>query len=231
MHPSLCSYCQGPHAGHRKIILRHASWRWSHVWSLSRYFLFNLFFQFQIFLNFKCLFNVNKLLWYFLVCVRSVKVANAVCKFSFQNKLKAANPIKQTNEKKKTKKPHTDPDVDMHTPVNVRLHKTHLGKGNRFCWLRCCQCGKKVFLLQLLYKHTSCTTPSVCFQLFIHLFTSALRSRALSLLCRKSLLLYSVFVSSARRQKRWESGTQWNSWDEQMSNCNATNHEGFFGSC
>lgn len=116
----------------------------------------------------------------------------------------------------------------MHTPVNIRLHKTHLGKGNRFCWLCCCQCAKKVFLLQLLYKHTSCTTPSVCFQLFIHLFTSARRSRALSLLCRKSLLLYSVFVNSVRRQKRWESGRQWNSWDEQMSNCNATNHEGFF---
>lgn len=147
--------------------------------------------------------------------------------FSFKNKLKAANPIKQTNEEKKK----TDPDADMHTPVNIRLHKTHLGKGNRLCWLRCCQCGKKVFLLQLLYKHTSCTTPSVCFQLFIHLFTSALRSRALSLLCRKSLLLYSAFVSSARRQKRWESGTQWNFWDEQMSNCNATKREGFFGSC
>lgn len=116
----------------------------------------------------------------------------------------------------------------MHTPVNIRLHKTHLGKGNNFCWLRCCQSGKKVFLLQLLYKHTSCTTPSVCFQLFIHLFTSAHRSWALSLLCRKSLLLYSVFISSVRRQKRWESDTQWNSWDEQMSNCNATNHEGFF---
>lgn len=105
--------------------------------------------------------------------------------------------------------------------------KTHLVKGNHVCWLRCCQCGKKVFLLQLLYKHTSSTTPSVCFQLFIHLFTSALRSQALSLLCRKSLLLYSVLVSSPRRQKRWESGTQRNSWDEQMSNCDATNHERF----
>lgn len=47
-------------------------------------------------------------------------------------KLKAANPIKQPPHPKK-KKRKTDPDADVHTPVNICVHETHLGKGNDFC--------------------------------------------------------------------------------------------------
>lgn len=109
-----------------------------HVWSLSC--LIYLIFFSKLQLSFWC-----------------QEVFVIFCGVVCETKLKAANPINQQQQQK------TDPDADMHTCVNVRVHKTHLGNGNRFCWLHCCQCGKKVFLLQLLYKHTSCTTPSVCF--------------------------------------------------------------------
>lgn len=49
-------------------------------------------------------------------------------------KLKAANPIKHPPPLKKTgKKKKTDPDADVHTCVNIRVHKTHLGNGDGFC--------------------------------------------------------------------------------------------------